>query len=96
MHRYLCIVMLEEPGYLTSGKRYRVESEDHSPKHHPSSSRSAKSNPPVTSGEEGGLILDRPPTPQNTLGEQGNPFVPLQSGSSSQTLSSSQGTSPVQ
>ena len=69
--------MLGEPGYLRSGKRYRVESEDNSPEHHPSSSRSAKSNPPVTSREEGGLIPYRPTTPQNTLGEQENPNVPL-------------------
>ena len=63
--------MLEEPGYLRSGKRYRVESEDHSFEHHPSSSRSVKSNPPVTSEEEGGLIPYRPTTLQKTLGEQG-------------------------
>ena len=55
--------MLEEVGYLRSGKRYRVESEDHSLEHRPSSSRSAKSNPPITSGEEGGLIPYRPTTP---------------------------------
>ena len=62
--------MLEEPSYLRSGKRYRVESEDHSPMHHSSNSRSAKSNPSITSGEEGGLIPYRPTTPQKTLGEQ--------------------------
>ena len=88
--------MLEESSYLRSGKRYRVESEDHSPEHHPSSSRSAKSDPPITIGEEGGLIPYRPTTLQNTLGEQGNPTVLLQSGSSSQTPPSSQGTPPVQ
>ena len=55
--------MLEEPGYLRSRKRYRVESEDHSPEHQPNSSRSAKSNPPITSGEEGGMISYRPTTP---------------------------------
>ena len=77
--------MLEEPRYLRSGKRYRVEHEYHSPKHRPSDSRSARSNPPVTSGEEGGLIPSRPPTPQKTLGEKGNPIVLLQSGSSNQT-----------
>ena len=52
--------MLEEPSYLRSGKRYRVESKYHSPEHHLSNSRSAKSNPPITSGEEGGLIPYRP------------------------------------
>ena len=88
--------MLEKPGYLGSRKIYRVESEDHSPEHHPSSSRSVKSNPHVTSGEEGGLVPYRPTTPQKTLGEQGNPIVPLQSGSSSQTPPSSQRTPPVQ
>lgn len=88
--------MLEEPSYLRSGKRYRVESEDHSPEHHPSSSRSVKSNPSVTNGEEGGSIPYRPTTPKKTLGEQGNPIVLLQSGSSSQTPPSSQGTPPVQ
>ena len=88
--------MLEEPGYLRSGKRYRVESEDHSPKHHPSSSRSAKPNHLVTSGEESGLIPYRSTTPQKTLREQGNPTVPLQSGSSSQTPPSIQGTPLVQ
>jgi len=75
--------MLEDPSYLRSGKRYRVEREDHSLEHRPSSSRSARSNPPVTSGEEGGLIPSRPTTPQNTLGEKGNPIVPFHSGSSS-------------
>ena len=88
--------MLKEPGYLRSGKKYRIEIRDHSPEHHPRSSRSAKSNPPITSGEEGGLIPYRPTTTQNTLGEQGNPTVPLQSGSSSQNPPSSQGTPPVQ
>lgn len=88
--------MLEYLGYLRSGKRYRVEGEDHSPEHRPSSSRSVKSNPPVTSGGEGGLIPYRPTTPHKTLGEKGNPIVPLQSSSSSQTPPSSQGTPPVQ
>ena len=69
--------MLEEPGYLRSGKRYRVERDDNSPEHSPSNSRSASSNPPVTSGKEVGLIPVRPTTPQNTLGEQGNPTTPL-------------------
>ena len=55
--------MLEEPGYLRSGKRYRVEREDRSPEHRPSNSRSVKSNPPIASGEEGGLISSRPTTP---------------------------------
>ena len=55
--------MSEESSYLRSGKRYRLQSEDHSPKHHPSSSRSAKSNPLITCGEEGGLIPSRPTTP---------------------------------
>ena len=81
--------MLEEPSYLQSGKRYRVERDEHSPKHHPSNNRSAKSNPPITSGEEVGLILVRPTTPQKTLGEQGNPTILLQGGSSSQTTPSS-------
>jgi hypothetical protein len=58
--------MIEEPSYLRSGKRYRVEREEHSPEHRPSNSRSAKSNPPVTSGEEGGLIPYRPTTLQNS------------------------------
>ena len=75
--------MLEEPGYLRSGKRYRVEREDRSPEHYRSNSRSVKFDPPITSGEEGRLIPYRPATPQNTLGEQENPTVPLQSGSSS-------------
>ena len=55
--------MLDEPSYLRSGKIYRVESEDHSLEHHPSSSRSVKSNPPVTSGEEVRPIPYRPTTP---------------------------------
>ena len=55
--------MLEESGDLRSGKRYRIESEDHSLEHLPSNSRSVKSNPPITSGEEGGLIPYRPTTP---------------------------------
>ena len=69
--------MLEEPSYLESGKRYRVEHEDNSSKHRPSSSRSVKSNPPITSGEEGGLIPSRPTTLQKTLGEQGSPTISL-------------------
>jgi hypothetical protein len=69
--------MLEEPSYLQSEKRYRVESEDHSRKYHPSNSRSVKSNPLVTNGEEGGLIPYRPTTLQKTLGGQGNPIIPL-------------------
>ena len=88
--------MLEEPDYLQSGKRYRVEHEGHSLEHRPGNSRSARPNPPITSGEEGGLIPVRPTTPQSTLGKQGNPTVSLQSGSSSHTPPSSQGTSPVQ
>lgn len=75
--------MLEEPGYLRSGKRYRVECEGHSLKHHPSNIRSARSNPPLTSGGEVGFIPIRPTTLPNTLGDQRNPIVPLQSGSSS-------------
>ena len=62
MHRYLWVVMLEELGYLRSGKRYRVQSEEYSPENHPSGSRSAKSNPLITNGEEGGLIPYRPTT----------------------------------
>ena len=89
-------MILEEPGYLRSGKRYRAECEDHSPEHHPSNSRSVNSNPPITSGEEGGLIPFRPTTPQKALGEKGNPTVSLQSGSSSQTPLSNQGTPSVQ
>ena len=69
--------MLEEHGYVRSGKRYKVESEYHSPTPHPSSSRSAKSNPLVTSGEDGGPIPYRPTTPPKNLGEQGNPTIPL-------------------
>lgn len=42
----------EESGYLRSGKRYRVDHEDYSLEHRPSSSRREKSNPPVTSREE--------------------------------------------
>lgn len=55
--------MLGEPGYMRSGKRYRVHSEYHSAKHHPSSSRSGKSSPSIINGEEGGLIPYRPTTP---------------------------------
>ena len=54
--------MVEEPGYLQSGKRYRVESADHSLEHHPSRSRSVKYDPSITSGEEGGLIPYRSTT----------------------------------
>ena len=66
--------MLEESGYLRSGKRYRVDHEDHSLEHCPSSSRRAKSNPSVTNGDESGLI---PTTPQRTLGRKENPTIPL-------------------
>ena len=54
--------MLEEPSYLRSGKRYRLERKDQSLEHHPSNSISVKSNPPITSGEEGVLIPYRPTT----------------------------------
>ena len=94
--------MHEEPAYLQSGMRYRVEREVHSLEKCPSNNRSVKSNPPIPSGEEFVLIPVRSTTPPSTLGGKGNPTVSLQSGSSSQTPprgqtpSSGQGTPSVQ
>lgn len=74
----------EDSHYFRSGKRYKVDHGDYFLEYYPSISESVKSNP-----EESGL---KPTTPQRNLGAQGNPDVPLQSSSSSQTLPSGQKT----
>ena len=67
----------EDSHYLRSGKRYKVDHGDYFLEYYPSICESLKSNL-----EESGL---KPTTSHRNLGAEGNPIIPLQSSSSSQS-----------